>query len=347
MMKRKLKHFAIIALVFAGVFAACTYLDSVSVDQPQDDGTMAPRIKVGETATFVMKGRFETNEDHAEGRNLVIGMLAPRDWNIAKNCELTFRGTEVVDWDDIYTMSLIPSTSSPNNMPGYTWPEAAMERFGLGPNRYNDMEWVVWQADELIPVFNGTHATYEVTIKCKVGQQNLSACLGFFVNNLGDGMTTDDKYVKYAFSDPFEVYGGVGETIDFGKLRFNSVEPSRAIQDDIVTFTFAGDSYSNDLIDQPEIYLYAKARTAEGNTYESARVKMERANTFTHNYSCTIWPAGQFPIQEDETITYIDYYFADANGEHPVNKSLDMQMGGDTPASDDIPFTFQLVCGAE
>lgn len=345
-MIKKLKYLAFMALACAGVFFACTYLDSVNIDQPQPDGTMAPKVKVGETATFVIKGRFETNEDHPEGRNLVIAMLAPRDWNIAKNCVLTFRGTEVVDWDDIHPMSVIPSNTSPNNMSGYTWPAALMERFGLGPNRYNDMEWVAWQSDELIPIYNGTHATYEVTVKCKVGQQNLRANLGFVVNNLGDGMASDEKYIKYAFSEKqFEVYGGVGETIDFGKLRFNSVEPARAIQDDIITYTFVGDSYENDLISEPEIFFRAKAYTAEGGVYEADKLKMERANTFTHSYSCTIWPTGFFNIPDGETITKIEYIFTNAAGTVVVNKSLDDLMGGETPASDDIWFTYTLVCG--
>ncbi len=346
-MNRKLKYFAFMALACAGVFFACTYLDSVNIDQPQPDGTMAPKVKVGETATFTIKGRFETNEDHPEGRNLVIAMLAPRDWNIAKNCVLTYRGTEVVDWEDIHPMSVIPSNTSPNNMSGYTWPAALMERFGLGPNRYNDMEWVAWQGDELIPIYNGTHATYEVTVKCKVGQQNLRANLGFVVNNLGDGMSSDEKYIKYAFSEhQFEVYGGIGETIDFGKLRFNSVEPARAIQDDIITYTFVGDAYENDLIKEPEIFFRGKAYTAEGGVYEAEKLKMERANTFTHSYSCTIWPAGFFNIPDGETITKIEYSFTNAAEDVVVNKSLDDLMGGETPESDDTPFTYTLVCGA-
>ena len=346
-MNRKLKYFAFMALACAGVFFACTYLDSVNIDQPQPDGTMAPKVKVGETATFTIKGRFETNEDHPEGRNLVIAMLAPRVWNIAKNCVLTYRGTEVVDWEDIHPMSVIPSNTSPNNMSGYTWPAALMERFGLGPNRYNDMEWVAWQGDELIPIYNGTHATYEVTVKCKVGQQNLRANLGFVVNNLGDGMSSDEKYIKYAFSEhQFEVYGGIGETIDFGKLRFNSVEPARAIQDDIITYTFVGDAYENDLIKEPEIFFRGKAYTAEGGVYEAEKLKMERANTFTHSYSCTIWPAGFFNIPDGETITKIEYSFTNAAEDVVVNKSLDDLMGGETPESDDTPFTYTLVCGA-
>lgn len=346
-MNRKLKYFAFMALACAGVFFACTYLDSVNIDQPQPDGTMAPKVKVGETATFTIKGRFETNEDHPEGRNLVIAMLAPRDWNIAKNCVLTYRGTEVVDWEDIHPMSVIPSNTSPNNRSGYTWPAALMERFGLGPNRYNDMEWVAWQGDELIPIYNGTHATYEVTVKCKVGQQNLRANLGFVVNNLGDGMSSDEKYIKYAFSEhQFEVYGGIGETIDFGKLRFNSVEPARAIQDDIITYTFVGDAYENDLIKKPEIFFRGKAYTAEGGVYEAEKLKMERANTFTHSYSCTIWPAGFFNIPDGETITKIEYSFTNAAEDVVVNKSLDDLMGGETPESDDTPFTYTLVCGA-
>lgn len=344
---KKAKHFAAIVVAFAAVAVACMEIKSINIDQPQPDGTMAPTIQAGETATFVLGCELNANADVPEGRKLIVGMLAPRDWNIAKNCTMSAQASAGLDPEVIHEMKVIPNSTQPRNMPGRTWPEALMERFGLGPNRYNDMEWVAWQGDELIPVYNGTHATYEVTVKCKVGQQNLRANLGFVVNNLGDGMSSDEKYIKYAFSEhQFEVYGGIGETIDFGKLRFNSVEPARAIQDDIITYTFVGDAYENDLIKEPEIFFRGKAYTAEGGVYEAEKLKMERANTFTHSYSCTIWPAGFFNIPDGETITKIEYSFTNAAENIVVNKSLDDLMGGETPESDDTPFTYTLVCGA-
>lgn len=336
-MNRKLKYFAFMALACAGVFFACTYLDSVNIDQPQPDGTMAPKVKVGETATFTIKGRFETNEDHPEGRNLVIAMLAPRDWNIAKNCVLTYRGTEVVDWDDIHPMSVIPSNTSPNNMSGYTWPAALMERFGLGPNRYNDMEWVAWEAVEAVPITNGDKFVYDVTIKCKTGASNLKTCLGFVINHNDDGLSQDDKHFKYAFSDLFTVYGGEGEEIDYTKVRFNSVIPSRALQNDLVTFTFNGDAFDNDLIESnQDIYFRGTAVTQEGNRYTGEPKLMPRENTFTHIYNCTLWPMKYFRdvLPEGETLIAIEYEYTNADGSIKLNKLEEEIISGGTPSEE-------------
>lgn len=348
-MKKFLKYFAFMALACAAFMTACMYLDSLNVDQPQPDGTMAPRIKVGETATFVVTGHVDVSGDRDDADILVFAMLAPRSWNIRYNVVPTYRATEALDWDDEQTMSVIPNTSSPKNMPGYTWPEALMERFGLGPNRFNDMEWVAWQADVPVWIYNGGHPQYEITIKCKVSDDNLTANLGFFVNDVADGMTGDDKYYKVAYSDPFTVYGGIGEEIDFSKLRFNTVEPSRALQDDLITFTFSGDAYENDLIEAEAIFFEGTAYTASGAQYtvnaRNEETLMRRENTFTHTYTTTLWPMGFFNVPEDETITHIDYVFTNRDGSKVVNKSLDDKMGGGTPASDDIPFTFNLVCG--
>jgi hypothetical protein len=224
-----------------------------------------------------------------------------------------------------------------------------MERFGLGTNRFNDMEWVAWQAEVPVWVFNGSKPKYEITIKSKVGSENLSASLGFFVNDIEDGLTTDDKYYKVVFSDAFTVYGGVGESIDYSKLRFNTVEPTRALQDDIITFTFSGEAYDNDLVNCDEIYFEAKAYTDKGNVYSvnkrDEETLMTRENTFSHDYSTTIWPTGFFGIQDDETITKIEYFFTNRDGSVVVNKSLDELKGGDTPAANDTPFTYNMLCG--
>lgn len=348
-LKNKISLFAFVALACAAFLGACVFLDSFSVDQPQPDGTMAPRIKVGETATFKVTGHLEVSGDRDQEDILIFAMLAPRSWNIRYNTRVTYRGTESLDWDEIQTMSPIPITSAPKNMPGYTWPEALMERFGLGPNRFNDMEWVAWQADVPVMVYNGSRCQYEVTVECKVGEDNLSCCVGLFINDVADGLTTDDRYYKCVFSDPFRVYGGVGEEVDYSKLRFNTVEPARSLQDDLVTFTFAGEAYENDLIGEDEIFFEATAITAEGRSYIVDRrddtTLMKRENTFSHNYSITLWPVGYFGIPEGETISRIEYVFTNRDGSKIVNKSLDDKMGGGQPASDDIPFTYTLVCG--
>ena len=342
-MKRKLKYLGLMAVACIAFMTACMYLDSISIDQPQEDGTMAPQIKAGEVATFKINGYVAPNADQKS--RFVVAMLAPRGWNIAQNAEVSFTGTQITESPDhVYTMKVIPANEAPKNMPGLTWPDALMQRLGLGPNRYNDMEWVAWQADEAIQAYNGSHADYEVTLKVKVGPENLKAGLGFFINNIDDGLTGDDRYYKYMFSDAFTVYGGTGEEIDYTSVRFYSVEPSRSLQDDIITFTFDGDAYDNPLSEEPEIYMECAAVTESGNRYPGARIPMIRESVTTHSYSATLWPVGHFGIPEGETVTDIEYSFTNGNGTIVINKSYEMEVSGKEHDSDDIPFSFTLRC---
>lgn len=349
---KKINKQLLVAAVIAciALFAACVYLDSVSIDQPQPDGSKAPRIEVGKTAVFKVNGHLSVAEDRKEADIFVFAMLAPTSMDIRNNATVSYHANVLLDPADEQTMSPIPEKTSPKNMQGYTWSEALMERFGIGPNRLNDMEWVVWQADVPVWAFNSSKPEYEITIKCDVGNDNLTTCFGFFVNYLEDGLSQDTDRFKVAFSDPFTVYGDEGETTDYTRIRFNMLEPNRALQNDLVTFTFSGDAFENDLIQYDEIFFEATAYTEEGGVYSvkkhDASTLMTRAETDNHNYSITIWPADFFSIPYGESISYIEYLFSNRSGSVVVNKSLGDKMNGDTPASDDIPFRFTMSCGS-
>lgn len=334
---KKAKHFAAIVVAFAAVAVACMEIKSINIDQPQPDGTMAPTIQAGETATFVLGCELNANTDVPEGRKLIVGMLAPRDWNIAKNCTMSAQASAGLDPEVIHEMKVIPNSTQPRNMPGRTWPEALMERFGLGPNRYNDMEWVAWEAVEAVPITNGDKFVYDVTIKCKTGASNRKTCLGFVINHNDDGLSQDDKHFKYAFSDLFTVHGGEGEEIDYTKVRFNSVIPSRALQNDLVTFTFNGDAFDNGLIESnQDIYFRGTAVTQEGNRYNGEPKLMPRENTFTHIYNCTLWPMKYFRdvLPEGETLIAIEYEYTNADGSIKLNKLEEEIISGGTPSDE-------------
>lgn len=239
--KKDLKRYSVMVAAFAAVVVACMELKTINIDQPQPDGTMAPKIQAGETATFVVGCELNANADVPEGRKLIVGMLAPREWKIAENCTMYAQASAGLDPEVIHKMKVISNSVQPRNMPGRSWPEALMERFGLGPNRYNDMEWVAWEAEEAVPITNGDKFVYDVYVNCKVGPSNIKTALGFVINHDDDGLSTDTRHFKYAFSDVFTVYGGEGEEIDYTMVRFSSVLPSRVLQNDLVTFTFNGD----------------------------------------------------------------------------------------------------------
>lgn len=219
-------------------------------------------------------------------------------------------------------------------MQGYTWPDALMERFGVGTNVLNDMEWVAFKSDKGYHLNNGDKPYFEVTVKCYVGMQNLRARLGFFINRDDDGLSQDDRYFKASFSDPFTVENGTGTYIDFCTYHYNAVEPLESNQNDFITFSFIGSAHMNDLSATGEVYFNAVAHTDAGNTYEvmarDASTLMKRENSYSSTYKKTIWPAGYFGVPEGETITKIEYQFVNADGTIVINKTAD-DIAGDEP----------------
>ena len=327
--------FAVVAVCIA-VFASCVYLDSIDVKQPQGDGTMAAKINAGEIATFVMNGHIEVAGDQVQyDDRLVFAILVPKAWKLLENNpQVTYRTTVLETWETVSTMSPIPDTQSPKNMQGYTWPDALMERFGVGTNVLNDMEWVAFKSDKGYHLNNGDKPYFEVTVKCYVGMQNLRARLGFFINRDDDGLSQDDRYFKASFSDPFTVENGTGTYIDFCTYHYNAVEPLESNQNDFITFSFIGSAHINDLSATGEVYFNAVAHTDAGNTYEvmarDASTLMKRENSYSSTYKKTIWPAGYFGVPEGETITKIEYQFVNADGTIVINKTAD-DIAGDEP----------------
>ena len=327
--------FAVVAVCIA-VFASCIYLDSIDVKQPQGDGTMAAKIDAGQIATFVMNGHIEVAGDQVQyDDRLIFAILVPKAWKLLENNpQVTYRTTVLETWETVSTMSPIPDTQSPKNMQGYTWPDALMERFGVGTNVLNDMEWVAFKSDKGYHLNNGDKPYFEVTVKCYVGMQNLRARLGFFINRDDDGLSQDDRYFKASFSDPFTVENGTGTYIDFCTYHYNAVEPLESNQNDFITFSFIGSAHLNDLSATGEVYFNAVAHTDAGNTYEvmarDASTLMKRENSYSSTYKKTIWPAGYFGIPEGETITKIEYQFVNADGTIVINKTAD-DIAGDEP----------------
>ncbi len=327
--------FAVVAVCIA-VFASCIYLDSIDVKQPQGDGTMAAKINAGEIATFVMNGHIEVAGDQVQyDDRLIFAILVPKAWKLLENNpQVTYRTTVLETWETVSTMSPIPDTQSPKNMQGYTWPDALMERFGVGTNVLNDMEWVAFKSDKGYHLNNGDKPYFEVTVKCYVGMQNLRARLGFFINRDDDGLSQDDRYFKASFSDPFTVENGTGTYIDFCTYHYNAVEPLESNQNDFITFSFIGSAHINDLSATGEVYFNAVAHTDAGNTYEvmarDASTLMKRENSYSSTYKKTIWPAGYFGVPEGETITKIEYQFVNADGTIVINKTAD-DIAGDEP----------------
>jgi hypothetical protein len=297
------------------VFFSCVYLDEVLYESS---------VKAGETATFIMKTHMEPLADIEDDR-LIVAILVPKSWKAAQNTKVTYINS--LEAGVVKSMSIIPESSMPKNMPGYTWEAALRDRFGFGPNVLDDMEWIPYQSDEAGRVTNNEKMSIEIKIETKTGTENLRAKLGFFVNHSDDGLGTSADHFKIQFTDCFEVTDGEGVLIDFCEKHFNLFQPSSVTKDDIVSLKFQGDIEPNDLDNAGEIFLQIKAYTDAGNEYavleRNAKTRMQRELENGRTYSLTFWPSEYFGVPEQESITRIEYYFTNEDATAFVKETQD------------------------
>jgi hypothetical protein len=328
----------------------CVYIDSVSITQLQENGTEAAKAKAGTVATFSMKGHIDCKEDHGDVQ-FVVSFLAPKSWNVRQNANVTYTTTLHTNADEELKMSVVPESVLPKNASGRTWGEALMQDYGVGPNVLSDMEWVTFMTDEKWSIFNGDKPIYTIFIRTNVGEQNLKAYLGFFVNHTDDGISSGTDHKKVKFSDtPFEVFGGKGLLVDYSSEHFNKVQPLAALQDDYVTFSFNAGVFENDLSAESEIYFEGTVYDESGAVIstvneKTAKTLLKRESQYNQLYSLTMWPAGFFNVPDGKTIKKIEYIFSNANRSITITRSDDdLAIDGIPIVGEKVPFTFEMVC---
>jgi len=309
---KKIKPRVVIVLMVILLSVSCVYLDEIGYEDT---------LTAGEQATFTMSVRVKPNENTA-GEKLIISILVPNSWDAEATTTVSY--TSTID-EGTQPMSRVPLNTLPASGGGITWPEHLKNTFGTGPNVLSDMKWVTFQSEKTYSIANNEEVFADVTIKTMVGPKNLRAKLGFFVNNSGDGLGTDDRRWKVLYSDCIEVTGGEGAVIDFCELHYNVAQPLAATKNDFITYKFQGDIQENELITAGEVHFCATAYTNSGGAHQvcdySSTTIMQRESEFSNTYSKTIWPADYFDIPENEEIAYIEYSFKNADGSIEIKES--------------------------
>ena len=346
------KNRSFFGITIIGLFIfliGCVYLDSVSIMQIQEDGSEAPVAKAGTEATFTIKGNINCQSDERDVQ-FVVSVLAPISWKLRENAKVTYTTTLHTDVDEELTMSVIPESTLPKNAKGRTWGGALMQDYGVGPNVLYDMEWVTFATDKKWEIFNGDKPNYTIYIKTNVGNQNLKAYLGFFVNHTNDGISGGNDHQKVKFSDtPFEVVGGEG-FIDYSSFHYNKVQPLASLQDDFVTFSYIADAFENDLSKYDEVYIEATAFNAGGIAIakvdeKSKKTLLTKESALSQIYSLTMWPTSFFGIPEGEIINHIEYIFTNKDGSVTITQSDDDSAVNESEIiGEKDPFIFEFKC---
>lgn len=351
--RKVLYYVGLSILISTIILLGCVYIDSVSILQIQENGEKLAVAKAGTEAVFTLEGNINSAADE-NNVQFVFSFLAPRSWKVRENAKVTYKTTLHTDHDEELTMSAVPDNVLPKSGDGNTWAEALRKKYGVGPNVLSDMEWVTFSTDINWNISNGDKPTYTIYLKTNVGDQNLKAYLGFFVNHTNDGLSWDDKHYKVAYSDvPFEVIDGNGFTIDYANYHFNKVEPLASLQDDYITFSFNGGVYNNDLVKSANIYLEAKAYNNEGeligvNNEKTPNTLMKKTSKFSSTSSITIWPTQFFNIPAGEIISYVEYIFTNEDETVSITKTDDdkaIESNSQEEGSEEKePFVFELEC---
>jgi len=344
---------AFVALMAVLLIVSCgMFIDGYNIAQIDENGKEVYYAYAGQNMEFSVNGHLECNTQDNNGvtGNLVFAMLVPKDWNFADNAVVTYKNDLADNPDELLAMELMPSTSLPKNGGGKTWQQCLQNRYGVGPNVLEDMEWVVFQTARKWTILNNQTPKYTIYIKAKAGRKNLRCKLGFFVDDTDDGFSTDDRRYKCLFANEcFEIVGGQGMTIDFCNKHYNKVTPLTALQNDLLTVSYEGDIATNGLNAYNEIYLQGEAITKSGRIFRVNRrdgtTLMKRVGTLGKTYTKTFWPVSFFGIPSDEEIESFNYWFTNADGTETITQSDDDNVQNGTPLPETKePFNFRFNC---
>jgi hypothetical protein len=322
-----IKHVFLSLGLLIVVFLAQCGLEALLISVP-------PSGNANEISTFILNtktdSRIDTRDpDPTYTTKMVVGFLAPKSWNAAENTAVTFTTTDKGKG----TMVLM-SDAEKEKFTGLSWPEAAKKKYGIGPNLVDDMEWVVYVTTSAYTFVNNGNTDIEVTIKSKLGSENMLVKLGFFLGATKEGVD-DDRFHKIAFSDNFEVKNGTGDLIDFVNPQLGKVDPVKSLDNDIITLTFDAGVTETDLSNTDDIYLCAKAILDNGDVTEvceqtdKTRLKPIGGKKFIIDF----WPRGFFDTPKGRSIVKLEYYFKDITGNGKVGY-------GNTAD----PFKYTFVC---
>lgn len=298
------------ALMLAAVLLVvvrCVYLDGI--DQPDS-------VRAGETVNTTLRAYIQAAEDRTNVR-FVIGILVPRSWRAAENTQIRYTS----NFGDGELVQIPANVRAPNSGNTLAWAPALLNKFGIGPNLIDDMEWVVFWTREQYTIRNGNRPEITAHISIKSGQQNMKFKFGYFIASSEDGLNDflggPGALYKTRFTDCFDVTDGEGDLQDFCNPPQTVVDPYRSTDNDILTITFDRDILPGPLGD--DIFLCAQATLTDGRVITRCEAagayKLRSVTGAQGRFEISLWPRQFFSLQAGEVIQRLTYHFTDPTGQ--------------------------------
>lgn len=306
------------------LLAGCVFLENV--EQPAN-------ARPGEEMTININTRIDVADGGRSNVRLIIGFLAPKNWQAAANAAVTFTTSTYGNG------KMVPVPATVDAGGGKNWSAILKERFGMGGNfMTDDLEWVVFWTEQAYNVPQGVKENIKVTVKLIPGTDNVQFKTGYFVGTSSEGLSDvfgSNNVYKCRFMDCFTITDGVSDLIDYCNPQIAAVTPGVATDNDLLTIAFDPDVVSTALSGADRIFLCAKAYTTTGKVLDACiQTDQSKLQPYTGRKSAiTLWPRAHFNMQEGEQLEKIAYFFTDESGTTKVGYS-----------NTDSPFVYTFKC---
>jgi hypothetical protein len=271
-----------------------------------DDPQVNSEIEIG------VKLKLEPEND--DNTKMIFAVLAPKDWNIAENAELSFT-TSGYSRGDVQNESMtLVSGSDVEPTTAQPWSAAIQSEFGLMGN-LGPVEWVVFESQTTFIITDEDESLInaDVDIKLTTGSQNIKLFMGYFFCGKNRGFH-EEYFTENAMSKELTVTGGTNPMIDYTSVSLVSTVPASYGWGDIFSINFqtqAG-TVETELKGADKIYMLGKVIYANGT--DSAVVEVINEKTLMEKIGETTWqryiyPKDYFDLPEDAAIDEAYFYF--------------------------------------
>jgi hypothetical protein len=307
---KNIRHFYLVLGVAVVIFLTQCGLNPFTIEMPAS-------TDAGQMVTFKLHGSTMSRIDNTQANptyatKLMVGIMVPKNWNAKQNTTVSLASPKGDE-----TMVMVPDGEI-EPVSGQNWPNAAKRRFGIGPNLFDDFEWIIYRTNKVYTFVNNEDIDFTVNVNTRVGTENMVTKLGFYLGSSKENLRPDDgDYTKVAFSNQFEVKNGTGDLVDFINPQLSKIDPVKSQDNDIITFTFDAGVTNTGLSNTEEIYLCAKAFD-QNNTVVAEVCEQTPKTKLTaiggKRYRIDLWPRGFFNVPSGTTISNVEYYYTDGHG---------------------------------
>lgn len=298
----KFRNWVIILILPLIALMCMTIENIIHPDDPQVNSEIGIRVNL------------KLEPDNDDNTKMIFAVLAPKNWNIADNAQLTFSTSGYTKGDVVDEPMTLVSESEVEPTTALPWSAAIQSEFGLMGN-LGPVEWVVFESQTTFIITDADEKliTADVDINLTTGSQNIKLFMGYFFCGKNRGFH-EEYFTKNAKSKVLTVTGGTNPMIDYTTVSMISTIPASYGWGDIFSINFqthAG-TVESELKGADKIYMLGKAIYANGT--DSAVVDVISEKTLMEKVGETTWqryiyPKDYFELPDGAVIDEAYFYF--------------------------------------